>query len=192
TLRAEGNTGVLGGLGDTLPRLRAPARSGSSLAHHSQGADLRADRRHRRGAHDVTTRTTGWPAQLGLSVLLAARCYADPVGAAECRMYRRGWRVPGVAATRRRRQSRAVADHVRHSRRAALDRVGAAVASGLRELGAGACRERGPQPASARRFWRAHGFRLPDAAARPRDDRIRLGPAASVPRPSREDLAGAR
>ena len=44
-----------------------------ALAHHAEGADLRADRRDRGRAHDVAARADRRRAQLGLPLLLAAR-----------------------------------------------------------------------------------------------------------------------
>ena len=49
------------------------ARRRRALADHAQGADLRADRRHRRRADDVPAREHRRRAQLGLPLLLAAR-----------------------------------------------------------------------------------------------------------------------
>ena len=42
------------------------------LAHHAEGADLRADRRHRGGAHHVAARAHRRQPQLGLPLLLGA------------------------------------------------------------------------------------------------------------------------
>ena len=50
-----------------------------------------------------------------------------------------------LAAARGGRQSRPVADHVRHRRRAAADRMGSALAARLRRVEAGADRQRRPQ-----------------------------------------------
>ena len=55
-----------------LARRRAP------LAAHAEGAHLRADRRHRRGADDIAAGGARRRAQLGLPLLLAARRDADP------------------------------------------------------------------------------------------------------------------
>ena len=61
-----------------------------------------------------------------------------------------------------------IADHVRRARRAAADRMGGAVAAGLRELAARAHRQCRAQPAPARRVRRGHGRAAPGAARRPR------------------------
>src|SRR3546814_20760494 len=53
-------------------------RRGEAVTGDLEGAHLRADRRHRRGTDDVAARATGRPAQLGLPLLLASRCDADP------------------------------------------------------------------------------------------------------------------
>jgi hypothetical protein len=51
------------------------------LADHSQGAHLRADRRHGRGADHLPAGAHRRHPQLGLSILLVARCHADAAGA---------------------------------------------------------------------------------------------------------------
>src|SRR2546423_1763277 len=56
-------------------RLRWPlGRRGQAIADHIEGSRLRSDRRHRRRANDVAAGAHRRRAQLGLSVLLAARC----------------------------------------------------------------------------------------------------------------------
>ena len=90
----------------------------------------------------------GGIAQLGLSLLLAARRDADAARADERRLLRRGAGLARLAAARGRRQSGADADHVRHRRRAAPDRVGGAVAAGLRGLHA-RCASATPRTASS-------------------------------------------
>ena len=57
----------------TLRAALALPRHGGPLADHAQGVHLRADGRHRRCAHHVAARDPGRRAQLGLSLLLAAR-----------------------------------------------------------------------------------------------------------------------
>ena len=90
------------------------ARGRHALAPHAQGADLRADRRHRRGADHVAARGDRRRPQLGLPLLLAARRQPDARRADDRRLRRRGARVPRLAAARRRRRSRRPPDHVRH------------------------------------------------------------------------------
>ncbi len=62
-----------------LGRLDAPVHDGGALvgcgpalAHHAEGADVRADGRHRRSAHDVAAGSDRGRSQLGLPLLLAA------------------------------------------------------------------------------------------------------------------------
>ena len=62
----------------------------AALADHAQGADLRADRRHRRRADDVAARAARRRAQLGLPLLLAARRHVHALRAAQRRLRRRG------------------------------------------------------------------------------------------------------
>ena len=80
-----------------------------------------------------------------------------------------------LAAARRRRQSVTAADHVRARRRAATDRVGGAVAAGLRRLAASADRQWRPRPASARRLWRDDGRAASGPRPRHGRRRSRLG-----------------
>ena len=63
-------------------------RSGDALADHAEGADLCADRRHRRGADDLAAGKARRRAKLGLSLLLAARRHLYAAGADELRLYR--------------------------------------------------------------------------------------------------------
>ncbi len=127
-----------------------------AVADHAQGADLRADRRDRRRAHDVAARAHRRRAQLGLPLLLAARRDADADGAAERRLRRGGAGVARLAAARGRRRSRGPADHVRAGGRAAAARARARPAR-LRGLAAGAGRQRGVRAVPARRLRRGDG-----------------------------------
>ena len=61
---------------------RRVARAVVRVADHAQGADLRADRRHRRRADDVAARAARRRAQLGLPLLLAARRHLHALRAA--------------------------------------------------------------------------------------------------------------
>ena len=76
-----------------------------------------------------------------------------------------------VAAARGGGQPRAGADHVRHRRRAAPDRMGGAVAAGIRGLRAGAHRQCRPWSAAARRLRRGDGRAASGAAQRARGER---------------------
>ena len=126
-------------------------------APHPQGADLCADRRHRRRRHHLAARGDRRRAQLGLSLLLDPRRDPDPLRPARRRLHRGGGVLARLAAPGRRRAAGAAADHVRAGRRAPADRAGDPVAGRLRGQQAGADRQRRPRPAAARRLWRADG-----------------------------------
>ena len=68
----------------------AVPRRGGALAHHAQGADLRADRWHRRRTDHVAPRGARRQPQLGLPLLLAARRHAHPRVAHAGRLLQRG------------------------------------------------------------------------------------------------------
>src|SRR6516162_10022931 len=53
------------------------ARRGGALTDYVERFDLCADWRPGRGSHYFLARANRWRAQLGLSLLLAARCSAD-------------------------------------------------------------------------------------------------------------------
>ena len=108
---------------------RALPRGRPAVAAHPQGADLRADRRHRRGRDDLAAGGARRRAQLGLPVLLAARRRVHPAGAGQDRLHRGGRRVAGVAAARDRRQPGPAADPLRRGRRAARPGARAALAA---------------------------------------------------------------
>ena len=139
---------VLAGVERAIDLRRRLARCRAALAHHAEGAHLRADRRHRGRADHVAARVDRRRAQLGLPLLLAARRDVHALLADDRRLHRGGVRVPRLAAPRRGRRSRAPADHVRTCRRAAPQRVRGRLAAGLRGLDAGAGRQRRP-PASS-------------------------------------------
>ena len=150
-----------GGSGARQCPTRAAARVGRArapLAHRAQGAHLRPDRRDRRGADDVAARVDRLRPQLGLPLLLAARRDAHAARAAPLQPRGRGGRLAALADPRGRGRPGRRPDHVRRRRRAAPDRVRAAVARRLRGLEAGAGRQRGERAAPARRLRR--GARL--------------------------------
>ena len=105
-----------------LPLRRRVARRGDPVAARPQGADLRPDRRDRRGGDHLAAGGDRRRTQLGLPVLLAARRHDDAAGAALRRLHRRGQGLARVAAAGGRRRPPRDADHVRDRRRAAARR----------------------------------------------------------------------
>ena len=138
-LQRHGN--VLARLGGEVPPRRAMVGCRAPIDDHAQSADLHAYRRNGRRADDLAARAFGRRAQLGLSVLLAARCHPGSAGCDECRLLRGSAGMARVVVACGRRKSGAVADHVRHRRRAAADRMDGAVVARLREFRAGADRQ---------------------------------------------------
>src|SRR5258706_1651169 len=163
-----------------------------TLAHHAEGADLRPHRRIGGGAHDLAPRADRQRAQLGLPLLLAARRDADAARDDERRLLRGSGGVARLAGARHGRQPRAAADHVRPRRRAAPARDDAPLAAGLRKVAAGAYRQRGGEPAAARRLRRGDGRAAPGTQARPAEARGGVGPAGRAAQAPRDLLAGAR
>ncbi len=76
-----GNGIVLAGVVSPLLLRGSVERKGSALIADLESVDLRRDRRDRRRSHHIATRAARRRAQLGLPLLLAARCHADPDGA---------------------------------------------------------------------------------------------------------------
>ena len=124
---------------------------------------------------DVAAREARWRAQLGLSLLLAARRDAHAARADERRLLRRSAGVARLAAARRRRRALAAADHVRPRRRASSLGIRGAVAAGLRAVNAGSDRQRRARTAAARRVRRSHGRALSGQARRTGNAARRLG-----------------
>src|SRR5262249_57347392 len=73
SLRARRDGELLDRLDEEMPPARTLLRCRPALADHAQGAHLLADRRDRRGADHLIAGMPGWGAELGLSLLLAAR-----------------------------------------------------------------------------------------------------------------------
>ena len=73
TAALDATRGLVARVVGTLHVRGRVARRGPALADHPEGADLRADRRHRRRADDLAARGPRRRAQLGLPLLLAAR-----------------------------------------------------------------------------------------------------------------------
>src|SRR5271165_3434679 len=107
------------------------SRTDHALTDYAEGADLRADRRHRRGRDHLTAGKIGRFAQLGLSNLLAARFDLHAVRAFHRGLSRGGESVAAMVAARDRGRARQDANHVWAARRAAPDRVRSAVAEGI-------------------------------------------------------------
>ena len=138
--------------GRVLARLGRPGdvgrplwRSGAALAADAEGAHLRRNGRYRRGRHDLAAGAARWPAQLGLSILLAARRDADAVRADAERALRGSRGLARLAAPVGRGQPGADPDHVRPQRRAAvarMDRVLARRLPGARRRSGSATRPR--------------------------------------------------
>ena len=110
---------LLARMGRALHLSRRVARRCAALAHHAEGADLRAHRRHRRGADDLAAGKNRRRAQLGLPLLLAARCDIHALFADAGWLHRGGGGVEQLAAARGGGRPGAIADHVRRGRRAA-------------------------------------------------------------------------
>jgi len=87
--RFAANAGLLGGMGEHAPEHRPVRGRGLALAHHVEGPDICADRRHRGGADHIAAGADRRNAQLGLPLLLATRRHAHAARLHECRILRR-------------------------------------------------------------------------------------------------------
>ena len=107
---------VVAGVGRALHLRGRVARRGRPVAHHAEGADVRA---HRSGVccrDDVAAGGDRRGPQLGLPLLVAARRHDDPAGVPDQRLRRGGRRLGSVAPPGGRRQPRRLPDHVRGAR----------------------------------------------------------------------------
>ena len=145
---------------------RSVARRGRAFLHHLESAHVRADRRHCRGADDVAAGRDRQRAQLGLSLLLAARFHVRAVRADERRLQGGSARVARLAAARGGGRSVEAADHVRPGGRAAPARIRSAVAARLRRLASRPRRQRRGLAAAARCLWRGDGHAVSRAPRR--------------------------
>src|SRR4051812_2907191 len=116
-------------------------RCGDAFARYPERPDLWADWWYRRcGDHLVTGKNRG-RAQLGLSLLLVARCDFHALRTRESRLPRRSEELARMAFARDRRDPVANADALWRERRAPSRRMGSAVVARLRKLRAGAHRQ---------------------------------------------------
>ena len=125
---------VLASMERSVSRRRALDRSRETLTHHTEGFDLRADGRDRRRRHDLASRALGRRAELGLSLLLAARRHLHALGLDESRILRRSTGMAGLAGARCRRQPAPDPNHVWSGRRAMAAGIDRPLAARLREL----------------------------------------------------------
>src|SRR5215475_9580623 len=106
-------------MGETISKRRKMARCGSALTHYVERIDVCADRRPGRGANHVPAGANWWRAQLGLSLLLVARCRADPARVAARGISRGGHFLAPMVVACHRRQPGANANDLRRARRTA-------------------------------------------------------------------------
>src|SRR5215813_6418764 len=95
------------------------ARCGGALTHYVERIDLCSDRRLGGGTDHVPARANWWRAQLGLSLLLVARCCADPARAAARGVSRGSHVLAPMVVAGHRRQPGANANDLRRPRRTA-------------------------------------------------------------------------
>ena len=151
----------------------AVARRGRAFLHHLESAHVRADRRHCRVADDVAAGGDRRRAQLGLSLLLAARFHVRAVRADERRLQGGSARVARLAAARGGGRSVEAADHVRPGGRAPPARIRSAVAARLRRLEPRPRRQRRGLAVAARCLRRGDGHAVSRAPHR-HSDRSRI------------------
>ena len=176
---ASTDTGVVAGVVGPVDVSRWLGRGGRTLADHPEGADVRADGRHRRRTHDLAAGVPGRGSKLGLSLLLAAGQRAPSRRTDGRRVRRRGRQLEGLAAPCGRRRPGRPPDHVRPRRRAAARRVRAGLASGVRELSSRQGRQRRVRPAATGRVRRGHGRDVSGQEAGDASGSARMG-ASSV------------
>ena len=116
----RGDRRLLAQVGRPVALHRPLARDGDALGADAQAADLRADRRARRGADDVAARAARRRAQLGLPLHVDPRRGVLALRPAAARLHRGGGGVHELAdrphARVEDRAQRAAADHVRDRR----------------------------------------------------------------------------
>ena len=183
---------ILARLDGEVQARRAVRGHRDALADHAQGADLRADRRHRRRAHHLAAGMDRRRPQLGLPLLLAARRDADAARVHERRLLRGGaaWREWLLRAVAGRPEQAQIMYGIAGERRLVEWEV--PWLPGFRDSGAGAHRQRRAQPAPARRLSARSWTPCIRPAAAGSASRRRLGGADRVPRASGDALDGAR
>src|SRR5262249_45242649 len=170
-LTAAHNAGLARGLaGDAvvLARLvgplliyRSQAGGGTALVVDLESVNLRGDWRNRRRSHHVAAGAAWRPTQLGLSLLLAARCDLYAYGARFRRLSRGSAGLAGVAPTQCGRKPEPAPNHVWLCRGTAAHRMGGPVATRLPGCRPRAHCARRVHSTPARRIRRTHGRYLP-------------------------------
>src|SRR2546423_13656610 len=105
--------------------------SSAALVDHPEGTRSSRNRRYHRRRDDLIARAARRRTQLGLSVLLAARCDPDALRVTELWFSGRGGGLARLAAACRRGLAGANADHVRDCRRTPPDRIRSSLAPRL-------------------------------------------------------------
>src|SRR2546430_3947284 len=165
-------------------------RCSSALARHAQRSDLRAHWRHRRGSDDFVAGKNRRHAQLGLSLLLAARCDLHAFRIDARRFCRGSAFVARLASAGNRGQSSANANSLRHAWRTPLAGVRNRMAGRIRKFQTGPGRQCRLESISARRLWRSNEFALSRATGRNQNRGDGLGVTKSAAKISRITLAG--
>src|SRR5882724_5868314 len=183
---------LVGDLGRPLPLRRPLPRGGPAQHPPAEALDLRSLGRGDRRPHHLAPRGDRRPAQLGLPLLLAARCLLDPDRVLRPGLPGGGEGLPLLAPLCHAEAPSRARGALRRARRVAHPGVRPGHPGRLPRLAAGAGGQRRVRPAPARRLRRAGrvGLRVrqPRRRARP--------PPGAPPRPARRDrlpaLAGAR
>src|SRR3974390_140558 len=121
-----GDGGVLDRLEPTQQDRRSVEGCGDALARYLEGAHVLAHRWDGSRAAHPTAGEKRRRAELGLPVLLAARCYAHAARADERRLLRRSAIMARLAVARRRGPSPSSSGRLWRSGRAGADRMGGA------------------------------------------------------------------